>query len=186
MSRQLFWKRERRKYIRPITIPGSVAMKMRGSRLLGLMSVAWLLNGGVAMAAADNDPLSGQRDAYVRSSLAPVAGVPAEAMISSVDPLGDHRIGVYTVDGSHEAIWLVTTDEQCPQPVLSGNKIVSLVPDGAPRDCHSVTIRPVDKNQLRSRLFALKSHQLPVLLITDPPRSRWDLMLPPPPHREGP
>jgi|GEM_PF-2002384 len=159
-------------------------MKMRGSRWLGLMGVALLLDGSLAIAAPDKDSLSEQRDAYVRSSLAPVDGIPADAMISSVDPLGDHRIGVYTVDGSRKSIWLVTTDEQCPQPVLSGNRVVSLVPDGAPRDCRSVAIRPVDKNQLETRLFALKSHRSPVLLITDQPGLRWDMMLPPQAHRD--
>jgi hypothetical protein len=154
-------------------------MKMRGSRLLGLMSVVLLLDCSMAIAAPDKDPQSEQRDAYIRSSMAQVKGIPEGAVVSSVDPLGDHRMGVYTVDGSRKDIWLVTTDDACPAPVLSGNKIVSLVPDGAPHDCRSIAIRPVDQKQLEARLFVLKPHRSPVILATDQAGLRWDMMFPP-------
>lgn len=153
-------------------------MKMRGSRMQGLLGMALLLDCSMAIAAPDGNLQSEQRDAYVRSSMAQVQGIPEGARVSSVDPLGDHRIGVYTVDGPRKDIWLVTTDDACPAPVLSGDRIVSLVPDGAPHDCHSIAIRPVDQKQLETRLFALKPHRSPVILTTDQAGLRWDMMFP--------
>jgi len=153
-------------------------MKMRGSRLLVLMGMALLLDSSGAIAAPDKDALSEQRDAYVKSAMGHVSSIPEGAMVSSVDPLGDHRIGIYTVDGSRKDIWLVTTDDACPAPVLSGSRIVSLVPDGAPHDCRTVAIRPVDQNQLRSRLFVLRAHRDPVMLSTDQAGLRWGVMFP--------
>lgn len=126
-------------------------MKIRKGKAWGLACVAWLVAGSAAVAGPQKDAQAAERDAYIKSAGHAVDGIADTATVTSVDPLGDHRIAVYTVDGSHKDIWLVTTDDACPQPVLSGNRIVS-VEAGATHDCSSVAIHTVDQRNLSGRL----------------------------------
>lgn len=134
-------------------------MSMSKSWMLGLAATTSLCAVGTAFADG-KDTLAAERDAYVRAAGHTVAGVPESARITSVDPLGDHRVAFYTVDGSHKDVWLVTTDAACDQPVLADDHIVSLEA-GVARDCQSVAIQSVDKRELGSRLHAIPHDQAP-------------------------
>ncbi|MET3653337.1 hypothetical protein [Dyella japonica] len=129
-------------------------MTMGKGWMQGLASVALLVGASVAVAGANKDTQAAEREAYVKAAGHAVAGIPDTARITSVDSLGDHRVAFYTVDGSHKDVWLVTTNESCAQPMLSGNRIVSLA-SGAMQDCQSVAIQAIDKRDLASRLRAL-------------------------------
>ena len=131
-------------------------MKIRKGKVWSLACAAWLIASGTAMAGTQKDRQAAERDAYVKSAGHVVGGIAETAVVSSVDPLGDHRIAVYTVDGSHKDVWLVTTDEDCSQPVLSGNRIVWL-DAGVSHDCRSVVIQTVDKRDLGNRLRLIES-----------------------------
>lgn len=134
-------------------------MTMCKSWMLGLATAASLGAAGAALADSNKDTQAAERDAYVKSAGHTVAGVPESARITSVDPLGDHRVAFYTVDGSHKDVWLVTTNEACEQPVLADDHIVALE-SGVARACQSVTIQSVDKRELGSRLHAVPHDRL--------------------------
>jgi hypothetical protein len=159
MRRRLILRRAGRKKERLTTRAGSIAMTMCKSLVLGLAATASICTAGAALADSNKDAQAAQREAYVKSAGQKVTGVPESARITSVDPLGDHRVAFYTVDGSHKDVWLVTTDAACDQPVLADDHIVSLE-SGIARECQSVAIQSVDKRELGSRLHSL-------------PRDRW-------------
>lgn len=129
-------------------------MTMSKVWMQGLASVALLASASVAIAGASKDTQAAEREAYMKAAGHAVAGIPDTARITSVDSLGDHRVAFYTVDGSRKDVWLVTTNETCAQPVLSGDRIVSFA-SGATQDCQSVAIQAVDKRDLAARLRAL-------------------------------
>lgn len=133
-------------------------MKIRKGKVWSLACIAWLMASGGAMASPQKDLQAAERDAYVKSAGHAVEAIPDTAVVTSVDPLGAHRIAVYSVDGSHKDVWLVTTDEGCPQPVLSGSRIVSF-DAGVPHDCRSVVIQSMDKRELGNRLRVIEPHQ---------------------------
>jgi len=138
-------------------------MTMSKSWVLGLFAAASFCAAEAALAGNNNDPQAAERDAYVRAAGHTVAGVPESARITSVDPLGDHHVAIYTVDGSQKDVWLVTTDAACTQPVLANDHIVSL-DTGVARDCQSVAIQSVDKRDLSSRLHSIPRNQSPALV----------------------
>jgi len=153
-------------------------MKIRKGKVWSLASVAWLMTSGVAMAGPQKDLQAAERDAYVKSAGHAVEAIADTAIVTSVDPLGAHRIAVYTVDGSHKDIWLVTTDDGCPQPILSGNRIVSL-DAGVSHDCRSVVIQTIDKRELANRLRAIEPRPAPspdVAYAAEPETLRWQTM----------
>ena len=127
--------------------------------MLGLATAASLGTTGAVLADSSKDTQAAERDAYVKAAGHTVAGVPESAKITSVDPLGDHRVAFYTVDGSHKDVWLVTTNAACEQPVLADDHIVSLE-SGIARECQSVAIQAVDKRELGSRLHAVPRDRL--------------------------
>ncbi|MFC4525141.1 hypothetical protein ISN76_02735 [Dyella halodurans] len=152
-------------------------MKIRKGKVWSLACVVWLIASGVAMAGAEKDLQAAERDAYVKAAGHAVQGIADTALVTSVDPLGDHRIAVYTVDGSHKNVWLVTTDEGCPQPMLSGNRIVSL-DAGVSHDCRSVVIQTVDKRDLGNRLRVIESRptRADATYPIDQETLRWETM----------
>lgn len=152
-------------------------MKIRKGKVWSLACVAWLMASGVAMADPQKDLQAAERDAYIKSAGHAVEGIGDTAVVTSVDPLGDHRVAFYTVDGSHKDVWLVTTDEGCPQPALSGNRIVSL-DAGVSHDCRSVVIQTVDKRDLTSRLreIELRAARPDVIFPTDPMPLHWQTL----------
>jgi hypothetical protein len=153
-------------------------MKIRKGKVWSLACVAWLMASGLVMASPQKDLQAAERDAYVKSAGHAVEGIADTAVVTSVDPLGDHRIAVYTVDGSHKDVWLVTTDEGCPQPVLSGNRIVSF-DASVSRDCRSVVIQTVDKRDLGNRLRVVEprpARSPDATYPVEPETLRWQTM----------
>ena len=153
-------------------------MKIRKGKVWSLVCVAWLIASGVAMAGPQKDLQAAERDAYVRSAGHVVEGLADTAVVTSVDPLGAHRIAIYTVDGSHKDVWLVTTDEGCPQPVLSGKRIVSL-DAGVSHDCRSVVVQAVDKRDLGNRLRVIEprpARSPDATYPAEPETLRWQTM----------
>jgi len=82
-----------------------------------------------------------------------------------VDPLGDHQIALYTIDGRHKDVWLVTTDPGCEQPRLEGDGIVATNAQGQVSACHSLRIQSVDQRQLASQLLLLQSAEASGYLV---------------------
>jgi hypothetical protein len=153
-------------------------MKIRKGKVWNLACFAWLMASGVAMADPQKDLQAAERDAYMKSAGHAVESIADTAVVTSVDPLGDHRIAVYTVDGSHKDVWLVTTDEGCPQPVLSGGRIVSL-DAGVSHDCRSVVIQTMDKRDLGHRLRVIEprpARSPDATYPSEPETLRWQTM----------
>ena len=153
-------------------------MKIRKGKVWTLTCIAPLIASGVAMAGPQKDVQSAERDAYVKSAGHTVEGIADTAVVTSVDPLGAHRIAIYTVDGSHKDIWLVTTGESCPQPVLSGNRIVSLDADVS-HGCRTVAIQTIDKRALADRLRMIEPRSAgspDAPYAVEPATLRWQTM----------
>jgi len=133
-----------------------------------------VLVASMAASAAGDEYVRAERNAYLTAAGHAVAVIPDTAIISTVDPLGDHRIALYTVDGPHKNVWLVTTDAACAQPVLLGDRIVSRVSD-AIIDCRAVAIQPVDKRTLAAQLRSLQPRggEVPVDALIDPATLRF-------------
>ncbi|WP_243042134.1 hypothetical protein [Dyella sedimenti] len=116
--------------------------------VMGLAGAAALLGAGLVLADSGEDALAKQRQAYVKAVGRVVEGIPSTATVTSLDPLGEHRIALYTVDGPHKDIWLVTTDEGCPAPVPATDRIVSYNANHQAQPCRVVRIQAVDQQQL--------------------------------------
>ncbi|RDI97227.1 hypothetical protein DVT68_17900 [Dyella solisilvae] len=135
-------------------------MTMRKDGMAIWMGVLLSMAAGVATAGDGGD--QGQaalRSAYLKAAGRAVDGLPATTLISSVDQLGDHHIALYTVDGSHKDVWLVTTDAACVQPRLEGDRIVEANAQGEASACRSVRIQSVDQRELAAQLMSLPSGQ---------------------------
>lgn len=143
----------------------------------GFAVVVLMVIASGAIGADNKDVRAVERDAYIKAAGHDVAGIPDTAKVSSVDPLGDHRIALYTVDGSHKNVWLVTTDTACVEPMLLGDRIVSQGSD-ATVDCRSVAIQSVDRRalgaQLRSLLF--RGGDVPADAMIDPASLRFSTL----------
>ncbi|WP_243042135.1 hypothetical protein [Dyella sedimenti] len=128
--------------------------------VMGLAGAAALLGAGLALADGGEDALAKQRQAYVKAAGRSVKGIPDTATVTALDPLGDHRIAVYAIDGHSNEIWLVTTDDGCPTPVPAEGRIVSYDANHQALPCRAVRIQTVDPTPLAAG-FGPSRHQRP-------------------------